>query len=211
MQKPLLVETATLGILSCLSQKARPSSSVLTLTGHRDPREEPNVCFIETNITSSGTAATALGLKVIKNARNNSRATATITPRLTTSLIETVIVGSHIGSRAERGPVVNGPIMRHAGRAGCDDHHAKITIAERDRVGIRQDQDLTRFSVTLPYLTCMPKSAFEPCIPTRGTKVPSCPERIHDIKHDGYRLIVQRDGKTVRLWTRNGFDRTIRP
>ena len=42
----------------------------------------------------------------------------------------------------------------------------------------------------------MPKSAFEPCIPTRGTKVPDRPEWIHEIKHDGYRLIVQRDGKT---------------
>ena len=52
----------------------------------------------------------------------------------------------------------------------------------------------------------MPKSAFEPCIPTRGTKVPDRPEWIHEIKHDGYRLIVQRDGKSVRLWTRNGHD-----
>ena len=52
----------------------------------------------------------------------------------------------------------------------------------------------------------MPKSAFEPCIPTRGTTVPDRPEWIHEIKHDGYRLIVQRDGKRVRLWTRNGHD-----
>jgi ATP-dependent DNA ligase len=28
----------------------------------------------------------------------------------------------------------------------------------------------------------------------------------YEIKHDGYRLIVQRDGKRVRLWTRNGHD-----
>ena len=28
----------------------------------------------------------------------------------------------------------------------------------------------------------------------------------HEIKHDGYRLIVQRDGKRVRLFTRNGHD-----
>ena len=36
--------------------------------------------------------------------------------------------------------------------------------------------------------------------------VPDRPEWIHEIKHDGYRLIVQRDGKRVRLWTRNGHD-----
>ena len=52
----------------------------------------------------------------------------------------------------------------------------------------------------------MLKSAFEPCIPTPGKKVPDRPEWIHEIKHDGYRLIVQRDGKTVRMWTRNGHD-----
>ena len=48
--------------------------------------------------------------------------------------------------------------------------------------------------------------AFEPCIPTRGTEVPSGLDWIHEIKHDGYRLIVQREGKRVRLFTRNGHD-----
>ena len=52
----------------------------------------------------------------------------------------------------------------------------------------------------------MHQTAFEPCIPSRGTKVPDRPEWIHEIKHDGYRLIVQRDDKRVRLWTRNGHD-----
>ena len=52
----------------------------------------------------------------------------------------------------------------------------------------------------------MPKSTFEPCIPTKAAKVPDRPEWIHEIKHDGYRLIVQRDGKRVRLFTRNGHD-----
>jgi len=52
----------------------------------------------------------------------------------------------------------------------------------------------------------MRKSAFEPCIPSRATKVPDRPEWLHEIKHDGYRLIVQRDGQRVRLFTRNGHD-----
>ena len=52
----------------------------------------------------------------------------------------------------------------------------------------------------------MRKPAFEPCIPSRGTKVPDRPEWFHEIKHDGYRLIVQRDGQRVRLFTRNGHD-----
>src|SRR4051812_11020944 len=52
----------------------------------------------------------------------------------------------------------------------------------------------------------MPRSPFDPCIPTKAPKVPDRPEWIHEIKHDGYRLIVQREGKRVRLWTRNGHD-----
>ena len=52
----------------------------------------------------------------------------------------------------------------------------------------------------------MLKSPFDPCIPTRGTKVPVGEAWLHEIKHDGYRLIVQRDGKRVRLWTRNAFE-----
>jgi bifunctional non-homologous end joining protein LigD len=44
-------------------------------------------------------------------------------------------------------------------------------------------------------------------MPSPGTKVPDRLEWICEIKHDGYRLIVQRDGKRVRLWTRNGQTR----
>jgi hypothetical protein len=39
----------------------------------------------------------------------------------------------------------------------------------------------------------------EPCIPTRAAKPPAGPGWVHDFKHDGYRLIVRRDGDTVRL------------
>jgi bifunctional non-homologous end joining protein LigD len=47
---------------------------------------------------------------------------------------------------------------------------------------------------------------YELCIPTRGTQVPAGHDWIHEIKHDGYRLIVQREGKRVRLFTRRGSD-----
>jgi bifunctional non-homologous end joining protein LigD len=47
---------------------------------------------------------------------------------------------------------------------------------------------------------------FEPCIPTRGVKVPAGPDWIHKVKCDGYRVIVQREDKRVRLLTRNGHD-----
>jgi hypothetical protein len=36
--------------------------------------------------------------------------------------------------------------------------------------------------------------ALEFCIPTVGTSVPDGPDWLHEIKYDGYRLRVERDG-----------------
>jgi bifunctional non-homologous end joining protein LigD len=52
--------------------------------------------------------------------------------------------------------------------------------------------------------------AFDFCLPTRGTKVPDRAEWIHEVKYDGYRLRVERDGNRVRLVTRGGYDWTKR-
>jgi len=52
--------------------------------------------------------------------------------------------------------------------------------------------------------------AFEFCFPTRGIKVPSSPDWLHEIKYDGYRLRVERDSRGVRLITRGGYNWTDR-
>jgi len=52
--------------------------------------------------------------------------------------------------------------------------------------------------------------SFEFCVPTRATKVPAGPEWLHEIKYDGYRLRVERNGDRVRLITREGYDWTKR-
>jgi ATP-dependent DNA ligase len=54
----------------------------------------------------------------------------------------------------------------------------------------------------------MPK--FDFCLPTLGKAVPAGPEWFHEIKFDGYRLRVERDGDSVRLITRGGYDWTKR-
>ena len=48
-----------------------------------------------------------------------------------------------------------------------------------------------------------------PCIPTLAAKPPAGPDWVHEIKHDGYRLIVRRDGAAVRLFTRRGHERRL--
>ena len=54
----------------------------------------------------------------------------------------------------------------------------------------------------------MPKAPFQPCIPTRARAVPAHSDWIHEVKQDGFRLILQRDGDRVRLFTRNGHNWT---
>jgi bifunctional non-homologous end joining protein LigD len=55
----------------------------------------------------------------------------------------------------------------------------------------------------------MQKPKYLPCIPPAGPK--SRTGRDGSTKsNDGYRLIVQRDGKVVRLWTKNGYDWSTR-
>ena len=51
-----------------------------------------------------------------------------------------------------------------------------------------------------------PPAFIDPCIPTLATKPPVGPRWIHEIKHNGYRLIARRHGNRVRLFTRRGYD-----
>src|SRR5262245_15177449 len=50
----------------------------------------------------------------------------------------------------------------------------------------------------------------EPCLPMRAERPPSGPGWVHEIKHDGFRMVVRRDPAGVRLLTRRGNDWTER-
>ncbi len=51
-----------------------------------------------------------------------------------------------------------------------------------------------------------PSGFVEPCLPSKAARPPSGPLWVHEIKHDGYRLMVRWDGARVRCFTRNGHD-----
>ena len=55
-----------------------------------------------------------------------------------------------------------------------------------------------------------PQGFIEPCLPTLADKVPSGPQWVHEIKHDGFRFICRRDGDSVRVFSRRGHDWTGR-
>jgi bifunctional non-homologous end joining protein LigD len=50
----------------------------------------------------------------------------------------------------------------------------------------------------------------EPCLPSPAKAPPSGPDWLHEIKHDGFRIMARRDSAGVRLITRHGNDFTAR-
>jgi bifunctional non-homologous end joining protein LigD len=56
----------------------------------------------------------------------------------------------------------------------------------------------------------LPADFIFPAQPVLRLKPPAGTDWVHEIKHDGYRMIVHRDGPAVRLYSRNAYDWTAR-
>jgi ATP-dependent DNA ligase len=56
----------------------------------------------------------------------------------------------------------------------------------------------------------LPAGFIAPCLPTKADKLPSGGEWLHEIKHDGFRVIARKNGAQVRLYSRPGNDLTHR-
>jgi bifunctional non-homologous end joining protein LigD len=50
----------------------------------------------------------------------------------------------------------------------------------------------------------------EPCLPTKTDKLASGRQWLHEIKHNGFRVIARKTGPQVRLYSRPGNDLTYR-
>jgi ATP-dependent DNA ligase len=62
----------------------------------------------------------------------------------------------------------------------------------------------------LPRPRTLPAGFIAPCLPTSAPQPPSGKEWLHEIKHDGFRVIARKDGDRVRLYSRSGNDLTDR-
>src|SRR5215813_10141738 len=56
----------------------------------------------------------------------------------------------------------------------------------------------------------LPPGFVPPCLPTKAATPPSGEAWLHEIKHDGFRVIARKDGDRVRLYSRPGNDLTDR-
>jgi bifunctional non-homologous end joining protein LigD len=62
----------------------------------------------------------------------------------------------------------------------------------------------------LARLRTVPTGFIPPCLPTKAHEPPSGGLWLHEIKHDGFRVIARKDGPRVRLYSRPGNDLTRR-
>jgi bifunctional non-homologous end joining protein LigD len=56
----------------------------------------------------------------------------------------------------------------------------------------------------------LPTGFIAPCLPTKAQTPPSGGQWLHEIKHDGFRIIARKDGRRVRPYSRQGNDFTRR-
>ena len=56
----------------------------------------------------------------------------------------------------------------------------------------------------------LPAGFIVPCLPTSAPRTPSGELWLHEIKHDGFRVIARKEGKRVKLYSRPGNNLTYR-
>jgi ATP-dependent DNA ligase len=59
-------------------------------------------------------------------------------------------------------------------------------------------------------MRAVPAGFIAPCLPTKTDKLSSGGQWLHEIKHDGFRIIARKNGAQVRLYSRPGNDFTRR-
>jgi bifunctional non-homologous end joining protein LigD len=67
-----------------------------------------------------------------------------------------------------------------------------------------------RYLPRVSLVRTLPAGFIAPCLPMTAPRPPSGPLWLHEVKHDGFRIIARKDGERVRLYSRPGNDLTNR-
>jgi ATP dependent DNA ligase domain len=78
------------------------------------------------------------------------------------------------------------------------------------RVGGVDRSARARYLLRMLLLPTLPAGFIAPCLPMTAPRPPSGPLWLHEVKHDGFRVIARKDGERVRLYSRSGNDLTNR-
>ena len=62
----------------------------------------------------------------------------------------------------------------------------------------------------VPCINALPLGFVPPCLPTKTPQPPTGDGWLHEIKHDGFRVVARKDGDRVRLYSRPGNELTYR-
>ena len=100
---------------------------------------------------------------------------------------------SSLGVSPTAGTVANSPELLGPLGLTFSDSTPRAVISTKHRMSLRER--------AAPRL-----GIIEPCLPSPAKAPPSGPGWIHEIKHDGFRILARRDKAGVRLITRNGND-----
>jgi bifunctional non-homologous end joining protein LigD len=94
-----------------------------------------------------------------------------------------------------------------------DRHAREHAVVLRPRATLKRPRGhildalrLATYSAAMP----LPRGFVPPCLPSKATTPPSGARWLHEIKHDGFRVIARKDGERVRLYSRPGNDLTYR-
>ena len=63
-----------------------------------------------------------------------------------------------------------------------------------------------RYETLMRWRSPSSSGFIEPCLPTLAHTVPSGPQWVHEIKHDGFRFICRREGDRVRVFFRRAIE-----
>jgi len=63
-----------------------------------------------------------------------------------------------------------------------------------------------RYLPRVSLVRTLPAGFIAPCLPMTAPRPPSGPLWLHEVKHDGFRVIACKDGDRVRLYSRQGND-----
>jgi hypothetical protein len=101
--------------------------------------------------------------------------------------------------------VIDAP-RRYLGYRWCRIIAATADAARRWRAILVDAFRLATYPAAMP----LPRGFVPPCLPTKAPQPPSGDTWVHEIKHDGFRVIARKDGERVRLYSRPGNDLTYR-